>query len=56
MKSIAVFLILNILLLSSITGTANIYYGKAACAASKIMIAQKEIAMSCCPVVLAVLS
>lgn len=36
MKSIAVFLILNILLLSSITGMANIYHGKAACAASKM--------------------
>jgi hypothetical protein len=31
MKSIAVFLILNILLLSSFTGMANIHHGKASC-------------------------
>jgi hypothetical protein len=35
MKSIAVFLILNILLLSSFTGTANIHHGKASCCVAK---------------------
>ncbi|WPU96432.1 hypothetical protein SNE25_12970 [Mucilaginibacter sabulilitoris] len=36
MKSIAVFLILNVLLLSSFTGMANIYHGKAACCIAKM--------------------
>lgn len=35
MKSIAVFLILNILLLSSFTGTANNNHGKASCCVAK---------------------
>jgi hypothetical protein len=35
MKSIAVFLILNILLLSSFTGTASSHYGKASCCVAK---------------------
>jgi len=35
MKSIAVFLILNILLLSSFTGTASTRYGKASCCITK---------------------
>src|SRR5579863_7887395 len=35
MKSIAVFLILNILLLSSFTGMANIHHGKASCCVAK---------------------
>jgi hypothetical protein len=41
MKSIAVLLILNILLLSSFTGTANSHHGKASCCMAKT---QKE----CC--------
>ena len=36
MKSIAVFLILNILLLSSFTGIAKISHGTAACCISKV--------------------
>jgi hypothetical protein len=35
MKSIAVFLILNILLLSSFTGRANSHHGKASCCITK---------------------
>ena len=35
MKSIAVFLILNILLLSSFSGIANIHHGKASCCVTK---------------------
>lgn len=35
MKSIAVFLIMNILLLSSFTGKANIHHGKAGCCVAK---------------------
>jgi len=41
MKSIAVFLILNVLLLSSFTGTVNSHHGKTSCCAAK---AQKD----CC--------
>jgi hypothetical protein len=36
MKSIAVFIILNVLLLSSFTGMANIRYGKASCCITKM--------------------
>ena len=36
MKSIAVFLILNMLLLSSFTGMANIHRGTASCCAVKV--------------------
>jgi hypothetical protein len=36
MKSIAVFLILNVLLLSSFTGMANIHRATAACRAAKV--------------------
>jgi hypothetical protein len=39
MKSIAVFLILNILLLSSFTGTASIHHGKASCRVAKTHVA-----------------
>jgi hypothetical protein len=35
MKFIAIFLILNILLLSSFTGTANSHHGKASCCVTK---------------------
>jgi hypothetical protein len=35
MKYIAVFLILNVLLLSSVTGVANISHGAASCCAAK---------------------
>ncbi|WP_292945664.1 hypothetical protein [Mucilaginibacter sp. 44-25] len=36
MKSIAVFLVLNILLLSSISGMANVCHGKASCCVEKL--------------------
>jgi hypothetical protein len=36
MKYIAVFLILNVLLLSSFSGMANIHHGKATCCLTKI--------------------